>query len=280
MPPTPRPSSLRALGDIFPTTPYTPASDGDNLTPTQRLLLDRPDRGGERIAEAIRQELTTTTPRRVAFSDNITRIFPAEQKIDANDDVRKDYLDDTTSEGISEIKTAICKLTPGEEPKQLKSYSGGEKEALQLIAITRQRVGILSEESKAFLNYLTINGRRILAENKIKIHIESGFFFINNIVTEESIYDFLAVQEDDTKKSLRLNINIDGDLDYYLREIISYTRDDVDDLRTNSVSKFLFYNFNTFRVSDGLEPLPLRHAQIADDEFAPKKLQSIDCLSL
>ena len=179
-----------------------------------------------------------------------------------------------------EIKTAIGKLTPGKEPKQLKSYSGGEKEALQLIAIARQRAGILSEESKAFLNYLTINGRPILAENKIKIHIESGFFFINNVVTEESIYDFLAVQEDDTKKSLRLNINIDGDLDYYLREIISYTRDDVDDLRTNSVSKFLFYNFNTFRVSDGLEPLPLRHAQIADDEFTPKKLQSIDCLSL
>ena len=62
-----------------------------------------------------------------------------------------------------------------------------------------------------------------------------------------------------------------------MREIVSNIRDDVDNLRKNSVSKFLFYNFNTFRVSDGLEPLPLRHFQIAEDEFALKKLQNIAC---
>ena len=121
MPPTPQPSSWRTLGDIFPTPPYTPAVDGDdNLTPAQRFLLDRPGTGSERVAEAIGQELTTTAPQRVAFSDNITRVFSAARKIDANDDVRKDYLDDTTSEDISEIKTAIGKLTRGKEPKQLR----------------------------------------------------------------------------------------------------------------------------------------------------------------
>ena len=34
VPPTPRPSLSRTSGDIFPTPPYTPVSDGDNLTPT------------------------------------------------------------------------------------------------------------------------------------------------------------------------------------------------------------------------------------------------------
>ena len=131
-----------------------------------------------------------------------------------------------------------------------------------MIATVRQRVGALSGENEAFLKYLSANGKKILAENKIKIHIESGFFLINNIATEESIYDFLAVQE--------------GNLDYYLRETVSDIRDDVDDLRTNSVSEFLFCNFNTFRVSDGLESLPFRHSQIAEDEFALKKLQNID----
>ena len=65
-----------------------------------------------------------------------------------NDDVRKDYLDDTTSEDILEIKTAIGELTRGKEPKQLRFYSGGKKEALQLIATARQRVGALSKEVK------------------------------------------------------------------------------------------------------------------------------------
>ena len=275
--PTLRPSSSRTSGDIFPTPPYTPAADDDdNLTPAQRFLLDRPGAGSERVAEAIGQELTTATPRRVAFSDNITRVFPAAWKIDANNDVRKDYLDDTTSEDISEIKAAIGKLTRGKEPKQLRFYSGGEKEVLQLITAARQRLSALSEENEAFLKYLSINGRRILAENKIKIHIESSFLFINNVATKESIYVFLAVQEDDTKKTLQLNINIDVDLNCYLREVVSGIRDDVDDLRTNSVSKFLFYNFNTFRISDGLKSLPLRHSQIAEDGFALKKLQNID----
>ena len=101
-------------------------------------------------------------------------------------------------------------------------------------------------------------------------------FFINNVATEESLYSFLTVQEDDAKKTLQVNLNIDGDLDYYLREVVSNIRDDAYDFRTNSVSKFLFYNCNTFRVSNGLEPLPLRHSQIAEDEFALKKLQNID----
>ena len=75
VPPTPRPSSSRTSGDIFPTPPYIPAvADGDNLTSTQRFLLDRPSVGREGAAEAIGQELTATTPWRVAFSDNITRL--------------------------------------------------------------------------------------------------------------------------------------------------------------------------------------------------------------
>ena len=85
----------------------------------------------------------------------------------------------------------------------------------------------------------------------------------------------MAVQEDGTKKTLQVNLNIDGNLDYYLREVVNDIRDDVDDLRTNSISKFLFYNLNTFRVSDGLEPIPLRLLRIAEDEFAIKKLQNI-----
>ena len=49
---------------------------------------------------------------------------------------------------------------------------------------------------------------------------------------------------------------------------------DVDDLRTNSTSKFLFYNFNMLRLSDGEKPLLLRHSQIAHDECTLEKLQN------
>ena len=78
VPPTsPPPQLLRTPGDVFPTPPYTPADDDDdaNLTPTQHFLLWRPRTRGKRVAEAIGQEHTRTTPQRVTFSDNITRVF-------------------------------------------------------------------------------------------------------------------------------------------------------------------------------------------------------------
>ena len=74
VPPSLQPSLSRTSGDIFPTPRCTPAvSDGDNLTSTQRFLLDRPSVGRERVAETIRQEVTATTPWPVAFSDNRRR---------------------------------------------------------------------------------------------------------------------------------------------------------------------------------------------------------------
>ena len=117
-------------------------------------------------------------------------------------------------------------------------------------------------------------GHRVLAENKIKIHIKSGIFFVNYETTMESLYNFLTVQEGTTKKLLKVKINIDGDLDYYLKEVVLNITNDLDNLRANSISKFLFYNFNTLRVSSRKRPLLLRHSQIADDEYVLEKLQN------
>ena len=44
--------------------------------------------------------------------------------------------------------------------------------------------------------------------------------------------------------------------------------DDQYDLHTNSTSKFLFYNFNTFRQTQRLAPLKIRHSIIANYDFA------------
>ena len=146
MPPTLQPSLSRTSGDVFPTPRCTPAvGDSENLTSTQRFRLDRQSTGRERVAWTIGQELTATIPRPVAFSDNISRVFPTARKIDVNNDIRRDYLDNTTNRDILEIKTAIGKLTRGKEPKQLRFYSCGEKEVLQLIATAIQRVGAPSE---------------------------------------------------------------------------------------------------------------------------------------
>ena len=45
-------------------------------------------------------------------------------------------------------------------------------------------------------------------------------------------------------------------------------------MHTNLSSKFLFYNFNTFRQTQRLAPLKIRHSIIANDDFALNVVQS------
>ena len=113
-----------------------------------------------------------------------------------------------------------------------------------------------------------------MSKNKIKIHLESGQIFHDNNITNESFYDFLNNQQDLTKKELEIDIAVGNDFSTYVREILTDVVDDDYDLQTNSTSKFLFYNFNTFRQIQRLPPLTVRHSQIADDEFAIRIVQS------
>ena len=85
---------------------------------------------------------------------------------------------------------------------------------------------------------------------------------------EESIYDFLRVQQHETKKLLDYEINFTGDSDSYINEIINPITDDRDDLHTHNASKFLFYNFNNL-MRDLNEDI-----YISDDKYALEVLQS------
>ena len=83
------------------------------------------------------------------------------------------------------------------------------------------------------------------------------------------VYDFLKEQEDLNKKELKVDVPIDNDFDYYVPEILSNVKDDTFDMNSNSKSKFLFYNFNTFRSLHGKEILTIRHSIVAaNDEYA------------
>ena len=111
-----------------------------------------------------------------------------------------------------------------------------------------RKVGILNKSNKKFIGYLTTKyGEFVLSKNKIKIHLESGQIFQDNNLSNESLYDFLSLQQDSTKKELDITIPVADDFNVYVREILTEVLDDDFDLQTNSTSKFLFYNFNTFR---------------------------------
>ena len=71
-----------------------------------------------------------------------------------------------------------------------------------------------------------------------------------------------------SKKELDIEISVRNDFYFYVKEILSNVVDDQYVLHTNPTSKFLFYNFNTFRQTQRLAPLKIRHSIIAIDDFA------------
>ena len=116
--------------------------------------------------------------------------------------------------------------------------------------------------------------KRLLTKNKLKIHLESGQFFHNNIITNESIYDFLLKQQDETKRELYPEVLVGNDFEFYVNELLTNVQDNDYDLHTNSTAKFLLYNCNTFRLANRLKPLSIRHSQIVTNEKAISILQS------
>ena len=48
----------------------------------------------------------------------------------------------------------------------------------------------------------------------------------------------------------------------------------MDDLDTNSTSKFLLYRFNILRNDQGLDSYRIRHTQILEDNVAIESLQT------
>ena len=136
-------------------------------------------------------------------------------------------------------------------------------------------IGQLNDSNKMFLEFLSSGfGKNILLKNKLKIHLESGQFLHNNIITNESIYDFLSKQQDETKKELLIEVPSGDDFEVYVRELLTNVKDDEYDLHTNSTAKFLFYYFNTYRLINRLNPLTIRHSQIITNKQAISILQT------
>ena len=233
--------------DIFPSLLYTPSGDDDNdLNAAQCFLLQRPQT--KRVAEAICQELTRTTPQRVTFSEKLTRVFPSSRKIMENFETIEEEPTSTSQDlenlTVSDAQAMAEEVNQGELPKDLKFFAVGEKEGATLILHARKNFGILSKDSEKILDYLTTTfGRELLIRNKMKIHIESGQTFHGNQITGESFYDFSRVQEDVTK----VNVDINDNFEYYVREVLAGITNDRYDMNSNSTSKFLFYHFNTLR---------------------------------
>ena len=263
----------------------------------KKFLLHK---GNERIAAG----LAATTEgsfetRSVAFSKEITKLFPKvkEEELplgpadvdEFKDEADLDFLDKTDKYDFpmkddqeeQVIRPTIKKQQQQQQQQQqtldidLDFFAGGDKNSKKLMKTAASYIGELNPTNRVFLEYLSSNfGARLLTKNKLKIHLESGQFFHNNIITNESIYDFLAKQQDETKRELYPEVLVSNDFEFYVNELLTNVQDNDYDLHTNSTAKFLLYNCNTLRLANRLKPLSIRHSQIVNNEKAISILQS------
>ena len=253
----------------------------------KKFLLDK---GNERIAEGLAQTSDgSVETRKIAFSKEITKMFPKikEEELplgqgdvdELKDEGDLDFLDKTDKYDFPmKEQQKIPKPTMRKQETldiDLDFFAGGDKNSKKLMKNAASYIGELNQSNRVFLEYLSSNfGARLLTKNKLKIHLESGQFFHNNIITNESIYDFLLKQQDETKRELYPEVLVGNDFEFYVNELLTNVQDNDYDLHTNSTAKFLLYNCNTFRLANRLKPLSIRHSQIVTNEKAISILQS------
>ena len=76
------------------------------------------------------------------------------------------------------------------------------------------------ESNENFLDYYLSSdfGCEVLSKNKMKTHLDSGNIYYNNLNMRE--YLFMIAQQDETKKLVDFNLDINDDFDFYLNEVI------------------------------------------------------------
>ena len=252
----------------------------------KKFLLDK---GNERIAEGLAQTSDgSVETRKVAFSKEITKMFPKvkEEELDLGQGDVDEFIDEGDLDFLERNKYDFPIEQELPKPKikkqvnqtldvDLDFFVGGNKNSKKLMKNAASYIGKLNQSNRVFLEYLSSNfGARLLTKNKLKIHLESGQFFHNNIITNESIYDFLLKQQDETKRELYPEVLVGNDFEFYVNELLINVQDNDYDLHTNSTAKFLLYNCNTLRLANRLKPLSIRHSQIVNNETAVSILQS------
>ena len=273
-----------------PPPPQDDDDDDDNKDKNKDVKKFLLDRGNERIAEGLAQTSDgKIETRNIAFSKEITKMFPKvkEEELplgqgdidEFKDEGDLDFLDKTDKYDFPMKEEEIPKPAVKKQQQtldiDLDFFAGGDKNSKKLMKNAALYIGELNQSNRVFLEYLSSNfGARLLTKNKLKIHLESGQFFHNNIITNESIYDFLLKQQDETKRELYPEVLVGNDFEFYVNELLTNVQDNDYDLHTNSTAKFLLYNCNTLRLANRLKPLSIRHSQIVTNEKAISILQS------
>ena len=133
-----------------------------------------------------------------------------------------------------------------------------------------------SKNNYAFFDFLQSETcANLMKKNKLKIHIESGDIYIDNINTNESIYDFIRSQDNENYILIDHEFIFDGSLNDYFQFLqnVDQTINSSNDYLTHRNSKFLFYHFNNYLIDTQRETSKVRHTTVIKNKIAIKMME-------
>ena len=158
----------------------------------------------------------------------------------------------------------------GEIPKSI--YYGGDSEqfnnALEFIGLSP-----INREFGAFLMFDL--GCKIMTQNKLTIHVDSGDIFYDNHNTGENFYSFLLSQQNDEAAYVPKKFSYRDSFESYISSFLqSFSIDDQEifDLLAFKNSKYFFYCFNDFTKVYG-NPRYKLHTRKMLDTVGMKKIE-------
>ena len=132
-----------------------------------------------------------TTANNVKFPDDLAKIFP-----EGNEIVKSDKIPNINEKDeilISNAQEMIVELNRGKLPDQLKFFEGNGSEKDLVLQKMQKNIRNLSKASLEFLEYLSRDyGKELLQKNKLKIHVESGGIFHDNVNNGKNFYNFFS----------------------------------------------------------------------------------------
>ena len=160
-----------------------------------------------------------------------------------------------------------------EIPESIYFFYGGQSEqfvqALEFIGLSP-----INREFAAFL--LSDLDLKIMTQNKLSIHVESGGIFYDNHNTGENFYNFLLSQQNDEAAYVPKKISYRNSFEAYIGSFLqSFSIDDQEkfDLLAFNNSKYLFYCFNDFIKAYGNPRYKLLHTKKMLDTIGLQKVE-------
>ena len=161
----------------------------------------------------------------------------------------------------------------GKVPESIYFFYGGDSdefvEALKFIGIQGQ-----NREFATFL--MSDKGRRVMTQNKLSIHVETGDIFYDNHNTEENFYNFLLSQQNDEAATIKKKFSYSNSFETYITQFLqNFSVNDQEkfDLFSFKNSKYLFYVFNSFVRLYGNPRYKLKHTRKMKDSVALEKIE-------